>query len=45
MACAGALALISAIGYLTMHGRHAAPEASSAPTQADAQSTAASQES
>jgi MFS transporter, DHA3 family, macrolide efflux protein len=45
MACAGVLALISAIGYLTMHGRHAAPEASSAPTQADAQSTAASQES
>ena len=45
MACAGVLALISAIGYLTMHGRHAAPEASAAPVPANAQSTAASQES
>jgi MFS family permease len=45
IACAGALALISAIGYLTMHGRHAAPEAPPASAQANAQSTAASQES
>jgi MFS family permease len=45
MACAGALAVISAIGYLTMHGRHAAPEALVAPAPANAQSTAASQES
>jgi MFS family permease len=43
LACGGALALISAIGYLTMRGRHAAPEVSAAP--ANAQSTAASQES
>ncbi|HEX3094373.1 MAG TPA: MFS transporter [Candidatus Angelobacter sp.] len=39
MTCAGVLALISAIGYLTMHGRHAAPE------PANVQSSAASQES
>jgi predicted MFS family arabinose efflux permease len=45
MACAGVLALISALGYLTMHGRHAAPEAPAAPTQANAQSSTASQES
>jgi len=46
LACAGALALISAIGYLTLRGRHAAPEVSAAPaTPANAQSTAASQES
>jgi MFS family permease len=44
MACAGVLAVISAVGYLTMHGRHAAPEAP-APAPANAQSTAASQES
>ena len=40
MACAGVLAVISAVGYLTMHGRHVA-----APAPANAQSTAASQES
>jgi MFS family permease len=45
MACAGVLAVISAIGYLTMHGRHAAPEPPAAPVPANAQSTAASQES
>jgi len=45
MACAGVLALISALGYLTMHGRHAAPETPAAPAQANTQSTAASQES
>jgi MFS family permease len=44
MACAGVLAVISAVGYLTMHGRHAAPEVSAAPA-ANAPSTAASQES
>jgi len=45
MACAGALALISAIGYLTLRGRHAATEVSGAPAApANAQSTAASQE-
>ena len=43
LACAGALAFISAIGYLTMRGRHAAPEAAAAP--ANAQSSTASQES
>src|SRR6478609_9125444 len=43
MACAGVLALISALGYLTMRGRHAAPEAPAAPAQANTQSTAASQ--
>jgi MFS family permease len=45
MACAGVLALISAIGYLTMHGRHAAPAAPGAPAPPNAQSSAASQES
>lgn len=43
LACAGVLAFISAIGYLTMRGRHAAPEAAAAP--ANAQSSTASQES
>jgi len=45
MACAGVLALISAIGYFTMHGRHAALQPPSAPAEANAQPTAASQES
>jgi len=45
IACAGALALISAIGYLTLRGRHATPEVAAAPAAtADSQSTAASQE-
>jgi len=43
--CAGALAVISAIGYLTLRGRAAAPGDSAAPAPAKAQSTAASQES
>jgi len=45
MACAGVLALISAIGYLTMHGRHATLQPPSAPPEANAQPSAASQES
>lgn len=45
MACAGALALISAIGFLTLRGRQGAPEAAGLPAHANAQSTAASQES
>ena len=45
LACAGALALISAIGYLTLSSRDAAPDASEAPAPANAQSAAASQES
>jgi MFS transporter, DHA3 family, macrolide efflux protein len=45
MACAGALTLISAVGYLTMSGRPATAEAAAAPENGNAQSTAASQES
>ena len=45
MACAAVLALISALGYLMMRGRHAAPELSAARANVNAQSTAASQES
>lgn len=45
MACAGVLALISAIGYPMMRGRHATPELSAARANVNAQSTAASQES
>jgi DHA3 family macrolide efflux protein-like MFS transporter len=45
MACAGVLVLISAVGFLTLRGRHGAPEVAEAPAHANAQSTAASQES
>ena len=45
IACAGVLVLISAVGFLTLRGRHGAPEAAATPAHANAQSTAASQES
>ena len=45
MACAGVLALISAVGFLTLRGRHGAPEPVGFAAHADGQSTAASQES
>ena len=45
MACAGALALISAVGFVTLRGRQGAPETAGLPAHANAQSTAASQES
>src|SRR5579864_9559394 len=45
MACAGVLASISGVGFLTLRGRHGAPEVAAAPANVNAQSTAASQES
>jgi MFS family permease len=45
IACAGFLAVISAIGYLMMRGRPVAAAPSSSPAQADPQSTAASSQS
>ena len=45
VACGGFLALISAAGYLIMRGRSVAAAPSSAPAQADPQSTAASSQS
>jgi MFS family permease len=45
IACAGFLAVISAVGYLMMRGRPVAAVPSSSPAQADPQSTAASSQS
>lgn len=45
MACAGALALISAGGYVTMRGRSAGADPTGAPANTNPQSTAASQQS
>lgn len=45
MACAGALVLISAVGFVTLRGRQGGPETAGLPAHANAQSTAASQES